>query len=99
MPGIDNYSVAVLVALNELALRYSIRPCDFVATVGFRASDSVEVRFEAPPADRVTQKRFHDILVAVGASMETLSVAGTERDIYDRIEAAIRVAPKARTRP
>lgn len=95
---LDNYSVAILTAVNDLAGRFGLQPYDFVAVLDLRADEakSAVLRFESPPATG-QQANFDRMLAALGAD-EAVRVTGTERELFDSIQHAIHKAPTKRVR-
>lgn len=95
----ENFGVALMGMVNELAGRYGLRPCDFVAAL-YQSPEGragAELRFETipkPPKDA----GFDKMLVNLGAR-DSLTVAGSDESIYEAVEAALeRAPPKSRNR-
>lgn len=90
---IDNYSVAVMVALNDLARRYGVQPSEFVAVLDRSSDDNgrVALRFEALSSVSV-DGAMTKVTKAIGVA-EDGRLVGTEAEILTRIELALSRAP------
>lgn len=89
----DNFSIAVLVALNTLAERHDLEPHDFVATMANDVRD-VHLRFEAPPSDQGKRRRFDSMLLGLGISLDNPVLSGDEATVWTKLRVALRKAPR-----
>jgi hypothetical protein len=89
----DNLSVALLLDINELARRYELTPCDFVAVVSTTEKHECVLRFEAPPLSKDKQDRFAAMLSSLGVTETSLSLAGPETAIWSALQLSLRKAP------
>jgi hypothetical protein len=97
---LNNVDVAIMSKVGELALRFGLNPCSFLATVQLSDSGSV-LRYEAPPPADTDALKFSAMLVALGistASSAPLQIVASDEDLYNAIQAAIDLAPKQRGR-
>lgn len=96
---LDNFDVAVLSKVNELAGRYGIKPYEFVATGGSvpvdDGGDHYRLRFEALPPD---SKAFDTLLHNLGLNPEAAELVGTTEEIFKALESAIAKSPRPRNR-
>ena len=93
----DNIDVALLTKVNELAVRYGLKPTDFVAV--YKPLDrGGELVFEVT-AERteVMAKRFDKMLRAIGFG-DGLRLPATDEQLYDRLTDALSRTPKPRGR-
>jgi hypothetical protein len=98
---VDNIDIAILTKLNDLTERHGLKPYDFVATVrqGPNGNGSV-LAFETFPAgDDGTNKEFHKLINALGVNQDDGLLQGSDKDIINAIDAALRLTPKPRQRP
>jgi hypothetical protein len=93
---VNNVDVAILGKVNELALRFTIDPCDFVATVKQGSTSETLLVFESMP-DTKTSSRFERMLDAIGVDANGV-LAGQDRQIYAALCAAISRAPSSRSK-
>jgi hypothetical protein len=90
MPITDNTEIAILTKLNELAERFGLTPCDFVATV----QGDKELHFEIPAqGNMLRQARFEKMLRLIGVNDEGI-MTGTRADIWSTLNEAVRNSPK-----
>ncbi len=81
----DNVQIAILTKVNELAARFGIQ-----ATV---------LRYEVPVSGEPAKvARFEKMLDLVGLGEATHDLKGTDAQIIDALDNAIRLTPKQRTR-
>ncbi len=93
----DNNTVAILAKTNELLERYGIHPCDVVVTTHYDVQQgTTTLFFETPPGDADAEDRFLRLLSSLGLSDKRLKLVGDDREIYDKLQGALRCAPKAR---
>lgn len=96
---LDNFEVAVLAKVNELAGRHGIKPYEFVATFASldREDGRLEyrLRFEAGDLD---SKPFDRLLTALGVPPGEGELTGSASAIYDALESAIAKSPRVRPR-
>lgn len=94
----ENFSVATMNLVNELADRFGLKPYDFVATVRTQTGPpfAAELRFESEPS--ATQAAaFRRMLRALGvAEVEHNAprLVGSEASIYQALESALEQAPR-----
>lgn len=101
MDRIDNYHLAVMTAVNELAGRHGLKPYEFSADV--RSARDVKeppiiLNFDDPPSGR--GGGYSRMISALGLSLDSdpLQLSGTEQHVWDTIQAALARAPRPRTR-
>jgi hypothetical protein len=97
MDHLDNYYLAVMAALNELAERHGIAPYEFCAHVRnapILSPSPITVTFDTPPSGTDSYSR---MLSSLGLSLtqeEPVQLVGTERHVWDTIQAALARAPR-----
>lgn len=100
MTAINNIDVALMGKVVELAERFGINPCSFIATV--RMSDKGSILcFETPPSAENDGPRFDAMLQAMGLnahSESSLTLELPDEALYERLQSAIDKAPKRRAR-
>lgn len=94
----NNGTFAVYQKINELADRYDVPPCSFVATLRITDAGTMVLAYEAPPQDSVVQGRFFAMLDNLGIAPDESTMRGTDEVLYDALQAAIRRAPMRRGR-
>jgi hypothetical protein len=94
---LDNFDVAVLTKVNELASRYTLLPYQFSASAGYQHGDYC-VTFDMP--DPGFEHQFDRMLSALGINpnASVAELIGTEREVWTRIATAIQKAPTSRWR-
>ncbi|MBI1191504.1 MAG: hypothetical protein GC200_12585 [Tepidisphaera sp.] len=97
--AVDNVNTALMNKVVELADRYGINPCAFVAGIRSEGARSM-IQFDMPPQDAAEQTRFGRMLAAVGLTVgaDTPTLRGSDEELYDSLQSAIDRAPKARPR-
>ena len=96
---LDNFDVAVMTKLNELADQRGLKPYDFVATLKWDAPASKYVlRFELltagnSPSEERYEKMLNDLDIA---NDPVTQLVGTPRQIIDALDNAL--SPKFRLR-
>jgi hypothetical protein len=99
----DNYDVAVMIKLNELTERHSLRACDYVTTLHKHIRQpgnwlEYELRFETPATgNALLEQRFDKMINDLGVSAEGTLIASAE-GLLDSLDRAISAAPKPRLR-
>lgn len=94
---IDNITIAVLTKINQLAERYGLKPCDFVAEYHPSAnSHESELCFTVAPQTESKQKILESIMDALGVN-EGGALSATDQSIIDALDNAIRRAPRSHT--
>lgn len=99
----DNFSVATMILVNELADRFGIKPYDFVATIHTQTGQpfAAELRFECEPsaAHAAGFRRMLGDLGVAEAGHNAPRLLGSEKSIYRALESALERAPqKGRSR-
>lgn len=96
---IDNIDIAVLTKVNELAERYGIKPSDFVSTVRqIPQQSNMLLAFEVPATGSThREKQFTKMVTSIGVNAAG-TLEGTASQLIDVLDAALKVAPKRRTR-
>lgn len=94
---LDNFDVAVLCQVNELAARHGVPPHCFSASAGYR-NGVYTVDFDTP--DESAMSQFDAMLRALGIDPEgdAADLAGTEQFVWDKLADALRKAPRQRQR-
>ena len=97
---LDNNDIAILVKVNELAERYAIAPCDFLASIRVVPDTSYSALFYEMPAAKngAQEQRFNAMLGSLGIDPRTAKLTGTTEQIYSVLEKAVRRAPKPHAR-
>lgn len=98
-PVIDNYSIALIGRLNELAARFGIEPYEYVVTFDSSAAGPHVLRFESPPplSKDVAFGRMLELL-GIGDDRHTVEIEGSEEEIWQTVQNALARAPSARAR-
>lgn len=97
---LDNFSVAILNNVNELARRYEIDVCDFVAVVDWSPDAETQLRFESTPEEPMKAAAFERMLRTLGTCdyRGEPRLCGEERQVWEAVQSALARAPKRRTR-
>ena len=93
----ENLSVAVMTAVNELAGRHGIKPYEFVAVLDTKLDHptDIELRFESTPDQNVPAfDRMLEDLGVPHAGDDMPRLRGSEETIYRSLERALEKAPK-----
>lgn len=93
--SVDNVSVALLGAVNELIERYGINPCDVVVTLRHQPGATTRLVFESPPSNDAALVAFENLLHNIGAKGEELCIEGADASLFESLRAALRRAPHA----
>jgi len=98
---LDNLQIAILTRVNDLAARFGIKPYEFVATVDNHSDMSFLIlRFEVPVSGNPAKEvKFDKMLDLIGLGENTHELKGTDAQIIDALDNALRLAPKQRPRP
>lgn len=98
---LENYNVAIINMVNELAGRYGLRPYDFTAVVYSKDVQpyDIELRFESPPNDDKKMEALDRMLIDLGIpnvleSADMPRLVGSEETVYNALEAALQRAPQ-----
>jgi hypothetical protein len=96
---LDNYAVAVLTKVNELADRHGLKPYDFVATFKWdeNAQDGI-LDFESPAqGNALREERYKKMIADIGITVTDRAVLiGDEAQIIDALDNALNIAPRTR---
>lgn len=97
--AVDNVNTALMSKVVELAGRYGVHPCSFVAGIRPEGKGS-RIQFDMAPEDGPANKRFVQMLAALGidADAKDQAVAGSEQQLYETLQEAIDLAPRSRPR-
>ena len=97
--AVDNVNTALMNKVVELAGRYGVNPCAFVAGIRSEGARSM-IQFDMPPQNAAEQTSFGRMLAALGLTVgpDTPTLRGSDEELYDRLQSAIDLAPKARPR-
>ena len=94
----DNQEIAVLTRVNELALRWKIKPYDFIAHVEYpeTSASALALHYDQCPHDADAKARFFKMLAQLGMTPSThvWSMEGTAAKIIDALDNAIDLAPR-----
>jgi hypothetical protein len=96
--AMDNNTVALLNKTNELLDRWGVHPCDVVVTASYDERQGTTLYFETPPPSPDSEARFFRMISALGLSETNLKLIGDDRVLYDALQRAIDLAPRARSR-
>ena len=95
---LDNLDVAILQGVNELSVRYGLRPYDFVATIKSQGHASA-LCFEIPVAETASGwSRFCTMIESIGVAPGTGILVDSKTSILEAVDKALDLAPKSRTR-
>ena len=94
---LDNIDVAILTKLNELAERHSLKPYDFVATMGPDSETGKTIlRFEIPAqGNALREQRYEKMLGDLGVNSDGV-LKGSDIEIIDALDHSLQLAPKPR---
>ena len=97
---LDNYDVALLSRVNELAERYGLKPYDFVATSNAAKQEGLHVlTFEVPASGNdLREERYEKMLNSIGVKEDTGELTGSYKHLIDSLDNALAAAPRPRTR-
>src|SRR5689334_16079919 len=97
---LDNWSVAVLSRVNDLADRYGIKPYEFTAVLGIKDATHSETEYVLRFEDCHSGKEFQydKMLRAVGLSFDGDSELWGQEAILNALDTALRQAPQQRGR-
>mgnify|MGYP001252704827 CR=1 FL=1 len=90
----DNVTAAILMGVNALAERYGLRPYDFVAVVDDSRLRETVLRFESPPPEEKSAA-FEKMLAELGIAEDSLELSGSDENILDALDSALKKAPRA----
>lgn len=94
MPFLDNNTIAILSAVNELARACGLRPCDFVAVAGTTDEGTTVLRVESPAANIRDFNKMLDLLGIESAQGAAPTLAGSDETVYGRLEEALATAQR-----
>lgn len=106
---IDNLSIALIMKVNELAARYRLDPTDFAAEIKMEMRPKPEMggrldmtgntilEFPGFPTQASKRERFDRMLESLGIS-ETGKMVATDTEIWQALNKALELAPRARRR-
>ncbi len=100
----NNVSIGILTKVNELASRYGLEPCDFVAEYKpERSSDESRsltgkeiLDFTVIPSDESKRERHSMMLDSLNAIEGRL--VGSDEELFNSLNKALELAPRARLR-
>ena len=96
----NNVELAILSMVNELAGRYGLSPCEFIARIRSNPeTGECTLCYESPVfGDVRREKRFLDMMESAVGSASSSELTGELDHIYGAINNAIRSAPRQRAR-
>jgi hypothetical protein len=95
----DNVEIAILTKVNELAERHGLKASDFVAVLHVESdvpnTDLIRLSFDVPVSgNEAKEKRFAKMIGLLDTPQGALSLWGTDEEIIDSLDKAIRRSPK-----
>jgi hypothetical protein len=107
---IDNLSIALIMKVNELAARYRLDPTDFAAEIKMEMRPRPEMggvidctgntilEYAGSPTQASKRERFEQMLESLGIPNETGKMIATDSEIWQALNKALELAPRARGR-
>lgn len=95
---LDNCSVAILCAVNDLALRYGVAPCEFVASVQSNKAGQTVLTYETMPRPEASQDRFVTMLRSINLTESNTELVGDDSEVYRILQGAIARAPRVQSK-
>jgi len=97
---LDNVQIAILTKVNELAARFGLKPYEFVAVINNSDERFTVLKYEVPVSGQPAKEaKFGKMLDLIGLGEATHELKGTDAQIIDALDNALRLAPKQRPRP
>lgn len=107
---LNNVTIGILTKVNELASRYGLEPCDFVAEVkdeqapnpalggGLDATGRTALTYSILPSETSKLERFELMLETIGISNDTGELIASDQEIFQALNKALELAPRGRGR-
>lgn len=96
---LDNVQVAILTKVNELAARFGINAYEFVAAINNKSGQFTILKYEVPVSGEPAKvARFDRMLDLMGIGDSSHELKGTNEEIIQALDNALRLAPKQRPR-
>jgi len=98
---LTNHEVAILTKVNELAARFGVPECSFLASVQSvpdkDGGRQTRLQFEYAPTEAASAERFESMLDLIGGSIaDEGAMTATDEQLAAVLEAALHCAPKRR---
>lgn len=98
---LTNHEVAILAKVNELAARFGVPECSFLASVQSVQDQGgllqTRLAFEYPPTEVAVAERFETMLDLIGGSIaDEGAMTATDEQLAAVLDAALHCAPKRR---